>query len=375
MKRLAELLYHSPDYFATVDQMALDVAGEWMLVDRKLAGVGGHFSAGAYMDDFARAQAEEAEPWLNGLTCDFSGERISVMDFGLMLEGDWFSQGNAYCGIVRSMIDGKPVKLIHIPAYLIRRSAKGGTYVQISEGGRPLAYFRRFGSSPTDPANALTALEAGLVGRPMGSPKGELMDFRRYHPAERYYGVPPIVSAFNQVAGNIFASNRNVRFFVNRAMPDYVVMIKADSAAFDNPMDKSLIDAAQTALEDHMEYMVKGQDHKTLTLTLPTGNVGIEFMRVGDLPSDQEWGQYQKDNRDTILRVYRIRPEELGIIETASLGSGTGENQAERYKRRRSNPRRPGSRSSGTRFSTRAGSRSSASPTPSSTSSTRTPRS
>jgi capsid portal protein len=337
LRRLTELLYHSPDYFATVDQMSLDVAGEWLLVDRDIGKAGVRISRAA-MDERAALQADEAEAWLESLTSDFAGEPVTVSEFGKMLAADLFSTGNAYVEVVRSIVDGKPEELVHIPSYLIKRSAKGGYYAQVSEGGRPLAYFRRFGSDPNDPASLLDQAEARIAGRPVGSLKGELADFRRYHPAERYYGVPPIVAAFNQVAGNIFASNRNVRFFVNRAMPDYVVMIKADQASLEDPAAKKLIDDAQTMLEDHMEYMVKGQDHKTLTLLLPTGNVELEFMRVGDLPSDQEWGQYQKDNRDTILRVYRIRPEELGIIETAHLGSGTGENQAERYKRAQIEP-------------------------------------
>ena len=37
LHRLAFLLYLSPDYFAVVDQMAIDIAGDWLLVDRSRA--------------------------------------------------------------------------------------------------------------------------------------------------------------------------------------------------------------------------------------------------------------------------------------------------------------------------------------------------
>jgi capsid portal protein len=346
LRRLAELLYHSPDYFATVDQMALDIAGDWTLIDARDEEGAGSGRVSTFLDDAARLEAEAARQWLEGLPRDIQGERISVEKFANAIMSDYLATGNAYVEVVRSALieNGKPQALIHIPSYLIRRSASGGLYVQVTEMGRGVAYFRRF-DTPLRPfipgernPQYLSEEEAGLMGKRPGLPKGELADFCRYHSAERYYGVPPIVAAFNQVAGNIFASNRNVRFFVSRGIPDYLCIIRVDDASLTDITKRKLIQDAQAMLEEHMEYMLKGQDHKTLTMTLPTGDVNVEFMRIGDVPSDQEWGGYQRDNRDTILRVYRMRPEELGIIETAHLGSGTGENQAERYKRSQVEP-------------------------------------
>ena len=170
------------------------------------------------MDAAAKAQAGEARLWLESLTRGFDDEPINVTEFSNRISMDRLSMGNAYAEVVRDNA-GRPARLIHVPGYLVRRHAQGGRYVQVDDMSRPMGYFRRFGVAPTE-RDTISQEEFGYSQQPVGSLKSELADFHRYHPAERYYGVPPIVSAFNAVCGNIFASNRNVRFFVNRGIPD-----------------------------------------------------------------------------------------------------------------------------------------------------------
>jgi capsid portal protein len=363
---LAGLLFESHTYFAVVDQFALDAASGWRLVDTEEgAPEGTDIAPTALEDTAADAQRAEAERLLDSMTRDFDDQHIPVSTFSQLLIKDYDSTGQAHIEIVRDDAD-LPTQLIHVLARLVRRGFDGTTFAQLDELGRPAAFFRRFGAevAPLDPSalaqgridtdtpwayisrEEAIAVAAGLPhgaqlqkGQRFGDLKRELVDFKHYHPAERYYGIPPIVAALNSLVGNILASNRNIRFFINRGVPDYVVFIKAPTAAFANPDSKSILDGIQHTIEDHMRYMIEGDDQRTMTLKVPIEQVEIVFEKLGGEPKDQEWADYQQTNRDNIIHVYRMLPSKLGIIETASLGTGSGETQDETYKRSQIEPR------------------------------------
>jgi capsid portal protein len=357
LNRLTELLFESDTYYAIVDQFAIDAASGWKLIDKEDG------------EDATEPQNEAQQSLLRTMTertldlmCrDFDDQRISLATFSQLLIKDRDSTGNAHNEIVRDQA-GKPAQYVHVPARLVRRGIDGRTFVQIDEEGRPQAFFRRYGAEvrPINPETGesdtpwayINREEQSVIasslppgselgdGQKLGTLKRELTDFKIYHPAERYYGIPPIVAAFNSLVGNILASNRNVRFFINRGMPDYAVMIKAPADAFKDPdIEQNIISRIEQTIEEHMKYMIEGEDHRTLTLRCLTGDFEVEFKELGGEPSDQEWGGYQETNRDNIIHVYRMLPEKIGIIETASLGTGSGESQDETYKRSQIEPR------------------------------------
>lgn len=364
---LAGLLFESHTYYAVVDQFALDVASGWRLVDTEAGSPDtGDIAPTVLQDTAADLQRQEAEKQLDSMTRDFDDQHIPVTTFSQLLTKDYDSTGNAHVEVVRARPDGPPEQLIHVLARLVRRGVDGCTFVQLDEMGRPSAFFRRFGAEVDELDQAALAvgrietktpwayinrdeaiaIASGLPrdaelqeGQRFGDLKRELVDFKHYHPAERYYGIPPIVAALNSLVGNILASNRNIRFFVNRGVPDYVVYIKAPTAAFSNPDSKSLLDGIQHTIEDHMRYLLEGDDQRTMTLKVPIEQVDIVFEKLGGEPKDQEWANYQETNESNIYQVYRMLPSKIGIIETASLGTGSGESQDETYKRSQIEPR------------------------------------
>lgn len=357
LNRLTELLFESDTYYAIVDQFAIDTASGWSLIDKE-EGEESTLPTSEAQQSLLRTMTERT---LDLMCRDFDDQRISLATFSQLLLKDRDSTGNAHSEIVRDQT-GKPAQYVHVPARLVRRGIDGRTFVQIDEEGRPQAFFRRYGAEvrPIDPETGesdtpwayMNRDEAAIVaaalppktepadGQRLGDLKRELTDFKIYHPAERYYGIPPIVAAFNSLVGNILASNRNVRFFINRGMPDYAVMIKAPADAFKDPdIEQNIISRIEQTIEEHMKYMIEGEDHRTLTLRCLTGDFEVEFKELGGEPSDQEWGGYQETNRDNIIHVYRMLPQKIGIIETASLGTGSGESQDETYKRSQIEPR------------------------------------
>jgi capsid portal protein len=362
LDRLADMLFDSDTYYAVINQFAVDSCSAWSLVDTDegAPAAGGEVDPSLGLDDAAKEQRAVAEKQLDAMCFDFDDQHVSLVTFCQTLLKDRDATGNAHCEIVRDETS-RPKAYVHVPSRLIRRGVDGRTFCQVDEMGRAVAFFRRYGAV-VDPIDAngdsetpwayVTKDEASLMasvlppgqqpvpGQRENDPKRELTDFKIYHPRERYYGIPPIIAAFNSLVGNIMASNRNVRFFVNRGMPDYVIMIKAPAEAFTDPVTlETVIDPLENSLAEHMKYMLEGEDHRALIARIPTGEYELVFERVGDLPSDQEWGQYQKDNRDNIIHVYGMMPKQLGIIETASIGTGSGESQDETYKRSQIEPR------------------------------------
>ena len=215
--------------------------------------------------------------------------------------------------------------------------------------------YRPWLSDPTDPDYRFTRDELSrLKGHSAaidpdqgfildeGMPKNELVDFKRYHSAEVHYGVPKVIAALSAVYGQIYSEARNLRFFINRGVPDYIVTIEGDNAAFldESPGGaKSQIDKFQKNLEEHMKNLLQGEDHRTYIAQIPKDQIEIKWEKVTAPVADQDHEVYELRNRDKVIRAYRIQPNRLGIEETASLGTGTGENQSETYKKAQLDPR------------------------------------
>ena len=61
---------------------------------------------------------------------------------------------------------------------------------------------------------------------------------------------------------------------------------------------------------------------------------GAKYSKVANSNRDMEFIQLMKDVRDRILATYGVPPSKVSIIETANLGSGSGQSQAENFKKR-----------------------------------------
>jgi capsid portal protein len=286
-----------------------------------------------------------AKDYLDHLCRDTYGAHVTPAEWGSMMIWDYKSTGQCYAEVLRGN-SGGVTAYIHIPSRLIRRHVSGRAYAQIGSDGKEVAYFRRFKFTETKakaPEIYFSQDEAATMryrGKQVmeGELKPELIDHKIYHPQSDHYGIPPIIAALTHLVGNIYSQNRNLRFFFNRGMPDYLVIVKADAAAFGDPLQGPLINQFVDSIEEHMKFLQEGEDYRVLTVRLPTGQIEVTLEKLGTAPQDQEFAGYQEDNSKAIVRVYRMLPHRLGIIETASLGSGTGESQEETYKRSQIDP-------------------------------------
>lgn len=257
------------------------------------------------------------------------------------------------------------VGLYHVPARMIRRldaietpeGAKPRGFVQITNDGQTNAQtsYRPWLSDPKDPDYRFTQRELielkahdstidAELGTPIeeGMPKNELVDFKYYHSAEVHYGVPKVIAALAAIYGQIYSEARNLRFFVNRGVPDWVVSIEADNATLIDETPgggKEQVEAFEKLIEEHMKHLIQGEDHRTLIVKIPRDQIEAKWERLIDPLRDQDHQVYELRNRDKVIRAYRVLPHRIGIIETASLGTGTGETQEETYKRAQIDPR------------------------------------
>ncbi|MDX1389724.1 MAG: phage portal protein, partial [Acidobacteriota bacterium] len=342
LNALTQLLEQSPDYYAVVDQLATDVAGlGWDLIDSDVVDefpTAGDIEAEDQLDQAAAKQRAEATRYLESIVEDFSGRRMRIRDLAKCAFMDYDSTGMGYVEVSRDET-GKIDGLFHVPSRLmrIRTKEQGGGFVQVNEQGQVVGYFRDWLSKPDDKGSHVTEQESrgrGAGRQKVGELKNEIFMFRRHHPKEPYYGVPPIVAALFALYGNLYTDQRNLRFFINRGVPDYLITVKAPVSYLTEGTDE--YDQIQEFIEEikeQLEHLVEGDDHRTIVVELPSGEVEVDFDRIIDAPKDQDFEVYQLRNRDIQLRVYRMLPHRVGIVETASLGTGTGETQEETYKR------------------------------------------
>lgn len=389
---LTTMLFDAPDFFAIVSRLAIDTCGMgWRLVDAEIpAGAPAPTPSPAATDTddptettepegapgdggappapsapvvrpIARAapdyghlepvrnegerdseavrQEAEAQKLLSGIASDVAGNRLTLEEMGRAVIMDYDSVGHGGFEVVR---EGQAiVGLVHVPGRLIRKRADGKGWAQLDDSGRQVAFFRDWGSDQADPNSRIDKDEANRSQnqREVGELKSELYVVRHYHPGELHYGVPPIIPALMAVVGNKFVAERNLRYFTNRGVPDYRVDIKADSTTLNDEEGSRTIDKFMDAIDEHMQFQIRGDDYKTLKNRIPRDMMEVEWEKLSVDFNGSDFQQYYTANRDTQLRMYGMLPHRLGIIETASLGTGSGETQTETYKRSQIDPR------------------------------------
>lgn len=210
---------------------------------------------------------------------------------------DYETTGNGYFEIGRKR-DGSIGYFGHIPSQTIRIRRKRDGFVQIS--GFEVQFFAHFGHG--DDKNPLGG------GRP-----NEIIHIKRYSPTSGYYGVPDIVSALHSVAGLEFAARFNLDYFENKAIPRHVIVLKG----------AKLGAAAETALLSFFETGLKGQNHRSLFIPLPSGDkenpVDIKFEKIEAGVQDSSFKEYRKANISDILMAHRVPITKINVAEGASL--------------------------------------------------------
>lgn len=329
---LADLMIDSTDFATCVIQIARDVVGDWHLEETEF---GKSVEARQVEDD--RKKIEEFLRDAPG------GERSdeSLRDTLMKMMIDYGCTGNGYLEIATEQVDGKdvPAGIYHLQSTRTRvRKDKLG-FAQIGADPTKIAWFRAYGTDPftgiggeiddagdfeTEPwARDIPIDDAGNR-----EPLNVVKHFIEYHPSSFWYGVSRFVPAIGAIRGNTFASDRNIKFFLNKALPEIALILEHKTETVDSGEMEEFLQA----IADHFMTEMQGEHFIPLFLELPNG-MELTVEKLSPEIKDADHRLYRLDNRDEILRAASVMPNRVGIIESGNLGGGTGESQIEIYKK------------------------------------------
>jgi PBSX family phage portal protein len=218
---------------------------------------------------------------------------------------DLQATGNGYLEVGRT-IKGEIGYVGHIPATTIRVRRLRDGFVQVI--GNKVVYFRNFGGTNQNPL--------GTDPRP-----NEIIHFKSYSPLNTFYGVPDILSAINSLYGDALASQYNIDFFSNKAVPRYVVTLKG----------AKLSPEAEDKMFRFLQTGLKGQNHRTLYIPLPgdsdTNKVEFDMKPIENGVQEGSFKEYRKQNRDDILVAHQVPLSKLGGGDSSNIAAALAQDR------------------------------------------------
>ena len=242
----------------------------------------------------------EMRDWLESLNDDDSFTRTMQKVYT-----DMQATGNGYLEIGRT-VRGEIGYVGHIPATTMRVRRLRDGYVQII--GQKVVYFRNFGAKNPNPVTTDT--------RP-----NEIIHLKQYSPLNTFYGVPDIISAMNSLHGDQLASQYNIDYFSNKAVPRYVVTLKGAKLSAD----------AEDKMFRFLQTGLKGQSHRTLYIPLPgdtdTNKVEFEMKPIENGIQEGSFERYRKQNRDDILIAHQVPLSKLGGGDSGAIAAALAQDR------------------------------------------------
>jgi PBSX family phage portal protein len=215
------------------------------------------------------------------------------------------SIGNGYLEIGRT-VQGEIGYVGHIPATTIRVRRLRDGYVQII--GNKVVYFRNFGAKNKNPVTE--------DPRP-----NEIIHFKQYSPLNTFYGVPDIISAITSLQGDMLASQYNIDYFANKAVPRYIVTLKGAKLSAD----------AEDKMFRFLQTGMKGQNHRTLYIPLPGDNdqnkVEFKMEPIESGVQEGSFKEYRKQNRDDILIAHQVPLSKIGGGDSAAIAAALAQDR------------------------------------------------
>jgi len=260
------------------------------------------------MDDTQRSRARnrierakiEIKDWIESLNDDDSLTH-TMMKFYTDVQ----ATGNGYLEIGRT-VNGEIGYVGHIPATTMRVRRKRDGFVQII--GNKVVYFRNFAANNPNPVTEDT--------RP-----NEILHYKEYSPLNTFYGIPDIMSAISSLQGDQLASQYNIDFFANKAVPRYVVTLKG----------AKLTEEAEDRLFRFLQTNLKGQSHRTLYIPLPgdteTNKVDFKMEPIENGVQEASFKEYRKQNRDDILIAHQVPLSKIGGSDSSSIASALSQDR------------------------------------------------
>lgn len=242
----------------------------------------------------------DAMEWLESLNDEDSF--LTTME---KIVTDLESTGNGFMEVGRT-VAGDIGYIGHIPATTMRVRRIRDGFMQIV-GGK-IVYFRNFGATNPNP----------ITDDPRPN---EVIHFKAYSPLNTFYGVPDILSAYLSLKGDQLASQFNIDYFENKAVPRFIVVVKG--ARLDRESEDRLFRFLQTGL--------KGQNHRTLYVPLPPDQDGnkieFEMMPVEANVQEASFDKYHQKNRDDILMAHQVPLSKLGGVDTGGLAAALAQDR------------------------------------------------
>jgi len=238
--------------------------------------------------------------WLEGLNSDDSITNTLMKFFT-----DVQATGNGYLEIGRTT-DGEIGYVGHIPSTTMRvRRLKDG-YVQII--GNKVVYFRNFGAKNPNP----------LTTDPRPN---EILHYKEYSPLNTFYGVPDIMSAISALHGDQLASQYNIDYFSNKAVPRYVITLKG----------AKLSEEAEDKMFRFLQTSLKGANHRTLYIPLPgdSDNNKVEFKMepIENGVQEASFNEYRIRNRDDILVAHQVPLSKIGGGDSSAIAAAIAQDR------------------------------------------------
>jgi PBSX family phage portal protein len=213
--------------------------------------------------------------------------------------------GNGYMEIGRTT-RGEIGYIGHIPATTVRVRRLRDGYLQII--GNKVVYFRNFGAKNPNPVTT-------------DSRPNEIIHFKQYSPLNTFYGIPDIMSAINSLHGDHLASQYNIDYFSNKAVPRYVVTLKGARLSAD----------AEDKMFRFLQTGLKGQSHRTLYIPLPgdsdTNKVDFKMEPIENGVQEASFEKYRKQNRDDILIAHQVPLSKIGGGDSAAIAASLAQDR------------------------------------------------
>ena len=242
----------------------------------------------------------ELKDWMENLNSDDSFTNTMTKFYT-----DVQATGNGYLEIGRTT-GGEIGYVGHIPATTMRVRRLRDGYVQII--GQKVVYFRNFGAKNVNP----------ITGDPRPN---EILHYKEYSPLNTFYGIPDIMSAISSLHGDQLASQYNIDYFGNKAVPRYVVTLKGAKLSGD----------AEDKMFRFLQTNLKGQSHRTLYIPLPgdTDNNKVEFKMepIENGVQEASFNQYRVRNRDDILIAHQVPLSKIGGGDASAIAASIAQDR------------------------------------------------
>ena len=238
--------------------------------------------------------------WLENLNDDDSFTN-TMMKFYTDVQ----ATGNGYLEVGRT-VSGDIGYLGHIPATTMRVRRLRDGYVQII--GQKVVYFRNFGAKNPNPITT--------DARP-----NEIIHFKEYSPLNTFYGIPDIMSAISSVHGDQLASQYNIDYFSNKAVPRYVVTLKGAKLSAD----------AEDKMFRFLQTNLKGQSHRTWYIPLPgdsdSSKVEFKMEPIENGIQEASFREYSKQNRDNVLIAHQVPLSKIGGSDASNIAAALAQDR------------------------------------------------